>query len=155
MGTPKTVDICLCCDGNAADGLVATLVSAAHHLRSDSRMRVHLVDLGLGQELADQLRHIVASRLPRVTLEIIAFDATQLDRFPAPLGNTHVPRATYARFLLPELLPNVDRVIYLDCDLLVHHDLADLYELSIGSNPLGAVLDSTVKTLGGEIETLC
>jgi hypothetical protein len=48
--------------------------------------------------------------------------------------------ASYYRLLLPEGVPgNVDRVIYLDCDLVVNHDLWDLWTVDIGDMSLGAV----------------
>ncbi len=43
------------------------------------------------------------------------------------------------RIFLPELLPNVARVLYLDVDTLVLDRLDPLWELELGSNLLGAV----------------
>ena len=37
-------------------------------------------------------------------------------------------RSIYHRLLLPDLLPELERVIYLDCDVCVLGDLAELYE---------------------------
>lgn len=39
--------------------------------------------------------------------------------------------STYTRMLLPELLPDCDRVLYLDCDLLVNADLRELVSLPL------------------------
>ena len=37
----------------------------------------------------------------------------------------------YARILLPSMLPNLDKVIYLDCDLVVNKDLIDLWRTDV------------------------
>ena len=54
----------------------------------------------------------------------------------------HVNRAAYLRLLIPELVPeNVNRVIYLDTDLVVLDDIQELWEMDLEGKPLGAVPD--------------
>ena len=45
---------------------------------------------------------------------------------------------TYARFVLPDILAGIDRVLYLDVDMLTRRDLAPLYETDMGGKALGA-----------------
>ncbi len=45
----------------------------------------------------------------------------------------------YYRLALPELLPEVDKIIYLDCDLVVLDDLNKLWEIELGEAPLAAI----------------
>ena len=51
------------------------------------------------------------------------------------------PRYTEAasfRLLLPELLPEYDKILYLDCDIIVRQDVGRLYlETELGENWLG------------------
>lgn len=48
-------------------------------------------------------------------------------------------KATWYRLFLPELLPSVERVLYLDSDLLILDSLTELFELDLGGWVLGAV----------------
>lgn len=50
----------------------------------------------------------------------------------------------YFRLFIPELFPNYDKAIYLDSDITLNADIAELMAINIGDNLLGAVLDSTV-----------
>ncbi len=51
----------------------------------------------------------------------------------AHLPELHATRETYARLFIPALLPvEIDRVIYLDCDLVILADLARLYDETTG-----------------------
>jgi lipopolysaccharide biosynthesis glycosyltransferase len=50
----------------------------------------------------------------------------------------HVTVSTMDRLLLPELLPDVDRVVYLDVDALVQSDVGILAAWDLGDAPLGA-----------------
>ncbi|MCP8883170.1 glycosyltransferase family 8 protein [Devosia sp. XJ19-1] len=53
------------------------------------------------------------------------------------------PKVVYARMLLPGLLPQeVERVIYLDCDMLVRAPIEELYDIDLAGKPLGAVRDA-------------
>lgn len=53
----------------------------------------------------------------------------------------HVSLATYFRFFIPRIFKNFSKVIYLDSDLLICHDIAELIELDLHNNWLGAALD--------------
>ncbi|SKA09220.1 Lipopolysaccharide biosynthesis protein, LPS:glycosyltransferase [Pilibacter termitis] len=55
-------------------------------------------------------------------------------------GNAHISMETYYRYLIPELLME-DKAIYIDSDTVVEQDLAELYEVEIGDNFVGAVRD--------------
>jgi lipopolysaccharide biosynthesis glycosyltransferase len=50
----------------------------------------------------------------------------------------HITIATMDRLLLPDLLPEVDRIIHHDLDALCCADLAELFDVEIGDAPLAA-----------------
>jgi lipopolysaccharide biosynthesis glycosyltransferase len=55
----------------------------------------------------------------------------------------------YLRLRLPHLVPrDVDRLLYLDCDILVHRDLGSLWEVQLGDALLAAVRDGINRTMG-------
>jgi lipopolysaccharide biosynthesis glycosyltransferase len=51
------------------------------------------------------------------------------------------PPSTLFRFAVPDVLAHLDRVIYLDCDLIVEADLGDLFHTPLDGKPIGAVVD--------------
>lgn len=60
------------------------------------------------------------------------------------------PKVVYARLLLDELLPtDIERIIYLDCDVLVRQQIETLYEMDLGGHPLGAVQDAPTPFIMG------
>ena len=66
----------------------------------------------------------------------------------AALGDIELPHhghfrpETYYRLLAPQLLPNVDKAIYLDSDLIVEKDLAALFDVDVTGYPLAATRDA-------------
>lgn len=68
-----------------------------------------------------------------------------LQNFP---GRGYVSRATYLRLCLPELAPpEVQKVLYLDCDLVVCRDVRPLFALDLGGRAIGAVFDYWIDDL--------
>lgn len=54
----------------------------------------------------------------------------------------HFSKETYYRLVLPELLPHYDKILYLDSDMIVKRDVAELYEESVDGELLAACLDA-------------
>ena len=56
-----------------------------------------------------------------------------------------VTKATYYRLLIPELFPQIDRVIYSDIDIVFQRDLSSTFETSFPNGELvAAVLDLAI-----------
>lgn len=49
------------------------------------------------------------------------------------------PIAVWYRLMLPELLPDVDKIIYADIDIIFCNDLIDMHELNMGTNVVAGV----------------
>lgn len=47
---------------------------------------------------------------------------------------------TYFRFFAVDVLPQYDKVLYLDCDITILGDVGELYDIDIGNNLLGGVV---------------
>lgn len=52
-----------------------------------------------------------------------------------------VTATTYLRFLLPDLLPDIQKIIYLDVDTVVLSDIAELFDVELGKCYIGGVRD--------------
>ena len=48
---------------------------------------------------------------------------------------------TYYRFIIQEALSFYTKILYLDCDLIVNGDIAELYDMNIGNAAIGAIRD--------------
>jgi lipopolysaccharide biosynthesis glycosyltransferase len=69
-------------------------------------------------------------------LRMHAVDPSRVQRLPAI---DRFGTVVWLRFLLPDLLPEVDRVLYLDGDTLAMSDLGPLFGHDLDGAPLGAV----------------
>lgn len=51
----------------------------------------------------------------------------------------HLTHETYFRILMPKLLPQHNKVVYLDCDIVINTDIAKIYSFDVSHSLLGAV----------------
>lgn len=56
-------------------------------------------------------------------------------------------KTTYFRLFIPELYPQYDKVLYLDSDIVILSDIADLYNIDMGDNLVAAAPDDVIQTI--------
>lgn len=56
----------------------------------------------------------------------------------------HFSIASYYRLFIASLFPQYDKIVYLDCDIVILGDISELYHVNLGNNILGAVCDQYV-----------
>ncbi|MBB1494625.1 glycosyltransferase family 8 protein [Propioniciclava sp. MC1595] len=94
--------------------------------------RIAILHVGLGSASQAKLRACSTN----ASLEFL--DCTGLsDASWVPPG--HVSEAAFLRYLAPGLLPDDDRCVYLDGDVLVRHDPRPLHYIDLAGRTLGAV----------------
>ncbi len=61
------------------------------------------------------------------------FDVSRyLAGFNLTTSNAHISIETYYRFIIQEALPFYSKLLYLDCDLVVNGDVAELFDIELG-----------------------
>lgn len=150
MSTPPstaTVDFALAGQGDYSLPLSVVVAGLLESLSSPS-VTIWVLDLGLDPAARPRVETVCRKSPLEVELHWLPVDVARL-RGLRTVG--HLVPATYARLLLPAVLPpDVRTVVYLDADMLVLGDLMPLTALELGSTPLAAVQDYLVEQLGGE-----
>lgn len=84
------------------------------------------------------------------SINIVQVSAEMIASLPAGnLWGLGESTATYWRLFLPNYLPQLKRVIYLDSDVLVRRDVQELWETDLHGNILGAARESAFPPGGG------
>jgi Lipopolysaccharide biosynthesis proteins, LPS:glycosyltransferases len=64
-----------------------------------------------------------------------------------PVDRSNLPLTIYIRLFLPYLVPdNVDKILYLDVDMIVLRDLSGLFNTELNDKVIGAVIDPGIVT---------
>ena len=78
------------------------------------------------------------AQLYSVNIYIYEINIDTLAKLPT---QTHLPIATYFRFILPLILDNVDKLFYIDADIICLQNADDLFSINLKDNIIGAVPD--------------
>ena len=139
----ETIHLAVACDRPYAMPLAAMLAS----LTAVTDARRPLVVHALGYDLSPDLWSRLAGSVPgdRVQWHRLELDPADLvARGFRTRPYEHVSPVTYARLLLPELLPDtVEKVLYLDSDVIICDDITPLWDVDIAGVDIAAVRDRT------------
>ena len=98
----------------------------------------------LTEGLTPENEHILREEIERFggNLHICYVEDERINALPLSSSNrlNHISKATYYRLFIPDLLPDVNKVIYFDCDIIVNGSLAELWEIDITDYAIAAVL---------------
>ena len=126
-------------DDNYAQHLGAAIYSLLYHNKDFKTISIYIID----NEISSRNRRNLEQVVEEFHYAKIAF----LD-FTAWKSKLHLNLAweisltAYARLFVAELLPmSVQRVLYLDCDMIICDDLYELWNTDLNRNMLGAVQD--------------
>ncbi len=135
--------LALAADEAYALPLSVVVGSALDHLDPEARLDLFVLDGGLHPDTRRRLDAAWTARGARV--EWMQPGGLSLEA--VKLGG-HISVVTYFRILLPRVLPErVTRAIYLDCDVLVLGDLAQLWAVPLDGQPAAAVQDAAAPYL--------
>lgn len=119
-------------DDNYVSGVMVLICSAVWH---NPQARFTVLDMGIAPENCRRLARL-ADRLG------VVIDRVELSENPVaslPIRRPHLTRCTYLRLMIPDLMPQEDRVIYMDCDMAVTGDLTLPATIDLGEAPIAAV----------------
>lgn len=78
-------------------------------------------------------------------LYYIQIDKKQFEGLPFGGKFSHISLATYYRLILPDVLPaTLDKILYLDCDIIVNNKIESLWNIDLKYYAIGAVEDNIV-----------
>lgn len=61
-------------------------------------------------------------------------------------------KSTYYRLFIPNMYPQYDKALYLDCDIAINESISKLYNIDIGENYVGAIPDQSVLYMSDEFK---
>ncbi|HFI0237597.1 TPA: SP_1767 family glycosyltransferase [Streptococcus suis] len=136
----KPLDIAFSVNNRYAQYLGATILSIlAHHPKEE--VRVHILYKEIAQSILQDLDNL-ARQTPNLELHFHLLEDQQFSAIP--IRTEQFPIESFSRFLLPELLVDLKRILYLDVDILVHGNLMELFQTDLEGYELGAIVEADI-----------
>jgi lipopolysaccharide biosynthesis glycosyltransferase len=118
-------------DNNYVPGVFVLIASVIRH-NPHARFTVLITDwsdVNMAKMVSFSQRLGVQVDMVEITAEAMA---------ALPITRSHLTRSTYARLFIPTLLTEADRIIYMDCDMVVTGSLREAWECDLGGYILAA-----------------
>ncbi|MDR1480329.1 MAG: glycosyltransferase family 8 protein [Planctomycetaceae bacterium] len=120
---------------------VGTLIRSLCENNLDSELNFHIITMDsrvVTDETLDKFFRSILS--DKVNAQVHLIDDNNPFVKQIPQGGMIVSRATYLRFLAAEIIP-ADKILYLDCDMIVLDDLRSLFQTNLENRLLAVVPD--------------
>lgn len=132
----KEIDVVLSSDNNYAQHVA--VVAASILLNTKHRVNIHLLSDGILTEKISMIDRTIEQLGGKLSV----YDLSSYKCFDSLFTSGHISKAAYFRLDIVNILPKqVEKVIYVDVDLLVFQDIAELWKIDLEGKPLGAVPD--------------
>lgn len=142
MTRDKTIHVALSSDNNYTKQTSVVIVSALKNKARNDNLFFHILDGGIAKESKSK---ILSLQDDCCKIEFLNVDDSFFDNMPLGDAIPHITKATYYRYVLPKLLPKIDKVLYLDVDLLVLGSIAKLFQYDIDNYYFAGVKDILYK----------
>jgi lipopolysaccharide biosynthesis glycosyltransferase len=151
LNGPEQVNVAFSSDVNYLPHTAAMLRSAIDHLNEDRQYNFFYLHENIpGRDLS--LLNSMCFGVPNVTLHLIDVKNPFSENYRS---EHHAPtNATFNRFLLFSLLPDLDRLLYIDVDMILKGDIAEIFDVEMDGYKLAAVPDFIMtRVLTTKVET--
>ena len=148
----ETIPIFFASDNNYAPYLAVAIKSLLSNASSDYFYKIHILTTNLDKDISEKLSKLAT---PNSSIQIISLkDEIEHIKHRFQLRD-YYSIETYYRFFIADMFPQYDKVLYLDCDIVVLGDISNLYLTNISNFLLGAVQEQVMahyKVFGDYVE---
>ena len=137
------VPIFFSCDDNYVPYLAVTFESIIKHISKDKYYELNILH---ANSICPQNQIKISDCYSRDNVKVNFVDISYyIDKFSKRLHTRdYYSKATYYRLFIPNLYKEYDKALYLDSDIVVLDDIANLYDVDLKDNLVGAIPDEAV-----------
>ena len=138
----KHIPIFFSTDDNYIPFLDVAISSLIKNASKDHSYRIIVLNTGLSPE---NVALVKQNECPGFDIDFVDI-SEDVKSIKARFKNVyHFSIVTYYRLFIASLFPEYDKVVYLDCDLIVKGDISELYNTELGDNILAACPEEYVQ----------
>lgn len=137
----NNIIIALTIDNNFAQYLRVTLQSLVAHSSNISFYYIYILHSGLTNYNRSKILNIIHNK-NNVKIEFIDI-SNEIKPYQLKSNLKHVSNATFYRYLIPKVLSQYDKILYLDTDIIINTDIQMLFNYNITNYYFGACYDLT------------
>ena len=144
----KIIPIFFATDDNYAPFLAVTVESMLQNASKDYFYKIYVLTTKLNPVHEEKISALMTEN---ASIQFISLQM-ELDKIQSMFHlRDYYSKETYYRLFIANLFPQYEKVLYLDCDIIILGDISELYNTDINGNFVGAIPEEVmreVKVLG-------
>ena len=133
----NVVPVVLAANQNYVPILYTCAQSIVNHTSNERKYEIYVFHTDIEKES----QKVFHEQLERDNVRFTFIDVTRHVSGYRLEAKEHITTETFYRFLILDILKGYDKVLYLDCDMIIMRDIAELYDIELGNTLIGAVKD--------------
>ena len=139
----KKINICVACDDNYSKYAGVVIASILKNADLDDDLSFYILDGGISATHKEEILSLKS--IKDCEINFVEIDNNLFAEYVAVQTHSYITLPAYYRLKIASILPNIDRIIYFDCDIVVNSSLADLFHTDMDSCPIAGVRDISKK----------
>lgn len=140
MASENTITVVTACDNNFALMLAALIKSIEVNHTSGEHIALYIVNDGISQKNVQKLTRSINTQM--FSVKWLTMDEAIPTGVKLPLDVSTFPKSVYLRLFIPYFLPeHLNRVLYLDVDMIAVKDISELWYTDIQHKLAAGVVD--------------
>ncbi len=139
------INVCLSTDNNYskyAGVVIASVLSNS----VDGDFNFYILDGGISEE--NKAKILSLKSIKNCNIIFVPINEDLFSIYKQIGTHSYISLSTYYRLKLASLLSDVDKVLYLDCDVIVNSDISDLFNTCIEQYYAAGVMDTAMTSSG-------
>ena len=140
------VNVCLSTDNNYSQYTGVVIASVLKHLNSSTNISFYILDGGIDDE--NKKKILSLKKTENCTINFVSIDENLFEPYKKIGTHKYLSLSACFRLKLASLLPDISKILYLDCDVIVNSDITELYNTDIKDFYAAGVMDTAMKSSG-------
>ena len=143
----KSLNVVVTCDNHYIVLLAALIKSIETNLNKNYKVSLHIIEDRVSSGNKKKLERSINSNI--ITINWYRMKTILADKESLPIDGSSFPLNIYMRLFIPYFIPEgVDKVLYLDVDMIAETDISLLVETNMQNHIVAAVQDPRVLQFG-------
>ena len=143
MKIKQEIPIFFSSDDRYVPCLSVAIKSLIENSSIQNEYRIIILNTGISENRIKDLKEMETKNV-KISFENIDDKTTDLRQALALRLRDYYSATIYYRMFIPSLFPGYEKAIYLDSDMIIKDDIANLYNIDLGNNMIAAVRDAVV-----------
>ena len=141
----KKIPIFFATDDNYVPYLAVTIQSLLQNASSGNKYCIYVLNEGLKKENKKAIKCLETKNV-HIKFKNITRKIEKIRKKLADQLRDYYSLSIYYRIFIATMFPKLKKAIYLDCDIILLDDIANLYNKDLGNNLVGAIVDEVASS---------